>query len=405
MNRTYLIAGLALALGVGTGCSKESKADTAAAQAPPPAIAVRTATAEARTVDRTVDVTGSLHADETVTVSSEVAGRVTRVLVDFGQNVRKGQVLVELDKQELSLQLQRARAALNQAIARLGSEPGQENSIESTPMMRQAAAQMEDARSKYDNAKKLVASGDISQERFTELEKAYRARLAAFEGMRDEMRTQVVSLDALRAEVQLAQKRVNDATVRAPFAGAVSEKLVSPGQYTNANTPLLRLVKTNPLRLRADIPETAAGAVRIGSTLTFTTDAVPGTQFNAVVRELNPALDPRSRSLSAEARLDAPDPRLRPGMFVQVALVLSKSSEVVAVPKAAVYNVAGLNKIFVLRDGKAIEQRVTPGMELGDWVEVPREAVLPGEQVAVSGLQQLVNGSAVRTAGTVARKG
>jgi RND family efflux transporter MFP subunit len=384
------------ALVLTAACSRDRNAVEAAAPKAPEPIAVRTAPAEARVVDRTIAVTGSLNPDETVTVSSEVDGRVARVLVDFGQQVTQGQVVVELDKQELALQLQRARSALAQAQARLGIDPsGNGQRSATTATMRQMQAQMEDARSRYDNAKKLVASGDISQERFIELEKAYRARLAAYEGAQDEQNTQVAGLEGLRADVALAQKRLNDATVRAPFAGTVSQKLVAPGQYTKANTAMLTVVKTNPMRLLVDIPETATGSVRVGTMLTFTTDAAPGGHYNAVVRQLNPSLDPKSRSLTAEARLTSNDPRLRPGMFVQVELVLAKSSEIVAVPKAAIYNVAGLNKMFVIRNGKAVESKITPGQDLDGWVEVPREAVNPGEQVAVSALARLVNGAPV----------
>jgi RND family efflux transporter MFP subunit len=396
MNRSVVafLAGTMLI----AGCSKSSKqtAVEAASKAPEP-LAVRTAAAEGRTIDRAVAVTGSLAPDETVTVSSEVPGRVSRILVDFGQPVRKGQVVVELDRQELEFALQRSRSALSQAMARLGLDPNAQTAEpESTPAMRQARAQMDDARSKYDNARKLVASGDISQERFTELEKAFHARQAAYEAVRDEMRTQIASLSALRADVSLAQKRLNDAVVRAPFDGSVAEKLVSPGQYTKENTPLLTVIKAYPMRLRVDIPENAAGLVRIGTTLNFTTDAVPGQQFSAVIRELNPSLDARSRSLKAEARLTQSDSRLRPGMFVQVQLVLSKATQIVAVPKDALYTVAGLTKMFVIRNGKAVELKITPGQDLGSWIEVPRESVNPGDQVAVSGLTQLINGAAVR---------
>jgi RND family efflux transporter MFP subunit len=397
MKRTALFALLVLT----AACSRDRKPETAVAAKAPEPIAVRTTAAEARVIDRSVAVTGSLNPDETVTVSSEVDGRVARVYVDFGQQVRQGQVVVELDKQELALQLQRARSALAQAQARLGMNAASDGRRpETTAAMRQMQAQMEDARSRYENAKKLVASGDISQERFTELEKAYRARLAAYEGSQDEQNTQVAGLDGLRAEVALAQKRLNDATVRAPFAGTVSQKLVAPGQYTKANTPLLTLVKTDPMRLLVDIPESATGSVRVGTTLTFTTDAAPGASFNAVIRQLNPGLDARSRSLTAEARLTSDDARLRPGMFVQVQLVLAKSSEIVAVPKQAIYNVAGLNKMFVIRNGKAVEAKITPGQDLGNWVEVPSDVVKPGDQVAVSGLARLVDGAPVRVTGS-----
>ena len=379
------------------GCSREQeKAEAASTKAPEP-LAVQTMTAQTRKIDKTISVTGALHPDETVSVSSEVPGRVTAVHVDFGQSVRKGQIVAELDKQELSLALERSRAALAQALARLGLNADQEDARpESTPSIRQAIAQMEDARSKFENASRLVKTGDISQERFTEVQKAYQARQAGLEAARDEARTLIASVQALRAEVKLAQKRLNDATVRAPFDGSVSEKLVAPGQYLKENTPILTLVKSSPVRLRVEVPESAAGAVRVGSTLTFTTDAAPGIEFNAVVRELNPALDAKSRTLMAEARMSSNDSRLRPGMFVQVQMVLSRGNDAVFVPKQAVYTVAGLTKMFVVREGKALERRIAPGQEIDGWIEVPRDAVNPGDQVAISSLTQLVEGAPVR---------
>ncbi len=394
-----ILASIALVL---AGCSKqaaESKAAAAAAKAAEP-VAIRMVAAEIRKVEKTISVTGSLLPDETVSVSAEVPGRVVAIRADFGQRVKKGDVLAEIDTQELALQRERAKASLAQALARAGLRPGQEDATpETTPSIRQAAAQFEDARSKYENAAKLVKTGDIAQERFNEIDKALQARQAALEATRDELRVLLASIQALRAEVRLAEKRLNDAVVRAPFDGAVTARLISPGQYTKENTPILTLVKTNPLRLRADIPESIAMGVRVGTTLSFTTDAAPGVTFHAVVREMNPSLDARSRSLAAEARLLENDARLKPGMFVQVRLVTARDASVVAVPKDAIYTVAGLTKIFVIRDGKAVEIRLTPGQEVDGWVEAPGGLVRAGELVATSNLAALVNGA------PVARKG
>jgi RND family efflux transporter MFP subunit len=387
---------LLLSLLLIAGCSRDAKKVDASTRTEPEPVAVQTMTAQARVVDRTISVTGSLHPDETVSVSSEVPGRLVTIHVDFGQPVRKGQVLAELDRRELSLQVERSKAALAQALARLGLEPGQADvQPDSTPLMRQAQAQMEDAKSKFDNASRLVKTGDISQERFTEIQKQYQARLAAHEAARDDARTVLAQVSALKAEVRLAEKRLGDATVRAPFDGSVSEKLASPGQYLRENAPILTVVKTNPVRLRLEVPENAAGTVKIGTSLTFTTDAAPGAKFNAVVRQLNPSLDAKSRTLTAEARMSQADSRLRPGMFVQVQLVMAKGHEAVLVPKQAVYNVAGLTKLFVIRDGKALERRIAPGQEYEGWMEVPRDQVNPGDQVAVSNLGQLVQGTPV----------
>lgn len=381
-----------------SGCSKQSATTKAAAKAPEP-IAVKTASAEARTVERAIMVTGSLQADEVTTASSEVPGRITQLHADFGQAVRKGQVIAELEPTELSLQLERTRASLAQAMARIGMDPAQGRIPDATPMTRQAKAQMEDAKSKYDSAERLVKTGDVSQERFNELDKLYRARVAAFEATQDDLRTQLAVVRSLQAEVKLAEKRLNDAKVVAPFDGIVQQKHVSPGQYIKENVPIFTLVKSSPLRLRVEVPESAAGEVRNGTTLRFTTEAVPGAEFQAVVRELNPSIDARSRTLTAEARLVSGDPRLKPGSFVQVRLVTAAKAQVVAVPRAALYSIAGLNKFFTIQDGRAKEHKVGEILGSNGWVELPEGVIPAGATVAVSNVPLLTDGAPVRTAG------
>ena len=193
MKRTTLL--LLPIFGFLAACSgnKQAKeAQAAAAARPAEPIAVQLAAAEERHVVRTIAVTGSLAPDETVAVSSEVPGRVAKVYADFGQSVKQGAVLAELDRQELGLQLDRTRAALAQALARVGLNPDQANvTPESSPAIRQARAQLDDARFKFDSASNLVKTGDISRERHNELEKVLAARQAAYEAARAELRTQL----------------------------------------------------------------------------------------------------------------------------------------------------------------------------------------------------------------------
>jgi RND family efflux transporter MFP subunit len=390
------LSSLLLTVGCGRRAQMEAEAASKAKSADP--VVIRTATAETRRLGRSVSVTGSLQPDETVSVSSEVAGRLAEVRYDFGQTVRQGEIIAQLDKRELQIQLERARAALAQALARIGLDPQQEEvTPESTPAIRQAKAQLEDARFKYESGARLVKTGDVSQERYVELEKALHAREAAYEAARDELRTQLASVQALRADVRLAEKHASDATVRAPFDGQIAARLVSPGQYLKENTPIVTLVKSRPLRLRVEIPEFAATEVRTGTTLTFTTDAAAGAEFHARVTELNPTLDSRSRSLTAEGRLTEYDPRLRPGMFVQVQLALSRDATAVVVPKEALYQLAGLTKVFTVRGGRAIENKVTPGREIDGWIEITGGSIQPGDRVAVSRLPVLIDGIEVRT--------
>lgn len=376
---------------------EEQKKSAAAAAAKPEPVAVETAAAETRRTDKAILVTGSLLPDDSVTIVSEVPGRIASIRFDFGQSVRKGEVIAQLDKTEYQLAVDKTRGAVSQALARLGLDPSQiDQKPASTPAVRQATAQMEDARSKYESAQKLVKSGDIAQERFTELEKAYRAREAALEAAKDEMRTLMANVETLRADLRLAEKRLRDTTIVAPFDGSISERAAAPGQYVKDNNAIVTLVKIHPMRLRLEVPESASGTIRVGTQLEFSTDAAPDTTFKAVVRELNPALSDQSRTLMAEARLSNNDPRLRPGMFVQVRLLLARDVETTVVPKRAVYTVAGLTKVFTVRDGKLVEHRLSPGQMVGDWMEVPAAEIRAGDTVVVSNLAQLTDGQVVR---------
>jgi RND family efflux transporter MFP subunit len=385
-----------VAVVMAAGCGVQSAGEQVSAVAVKEPLAVKTAGVESRTVERSISVTGSLQPDETTTISNEIAGRLAVIHFDFGQRVRKGQVVAELDKRELQLQLDRMNAALAQTLARIGLTPEQVDvTPETTPGIRQAQAQMENARTKFESAAKLVKTGDIANDRHVELEKAYRAAEATLDAAQQELRVVLASVQSIKADVALAEKRLDDATIRAPFDGSVGERMASPGEYLRQNAPIVQLVKAYPLRLRADIPETGAAAVRVGTRLDFTTAAIPGERFAAVVREVNPSLDARSRSLSAEARLTTKDSRLRPGMFVQVEMVVQHDAEIVVVPKSAIRTVAGLNKVFTIEGGKAVERKVILGKEHDGFVEI-READFGADAaVAVDHLAELTDGAEV----------
>lgn len=396
MKHTLLLLLLIL-----SSCSKSNQTPVQAANPAATApIEVQAVSAEERNTDKSILVTGSLLPDDTVTVVTEVPGKIATIKVDFGQSIRKGEIIAEMEKTEAQLQLEKTRGALSQALARVGMTLADANvTPTNTPAMRQARAQMEDARFKFENAQKLIKSGDISQERFNEADKAFRAREAAYEATRDDMRTQWASVESLRAELGLVEKKLRDTVIRAPFDGTVSERKVSPGQYVKDNVPVVTLVKTNPMRLRAEIPESASAVVRTGTSLEFMTEAVPGKTFQAIVREINPGLSEQSRTLIVEARLNVNEPALRPGMFVQIKLLLERNVKAVVVPRRAVYSVAGLTKVFVVRDGKLVERRIPPGEMIGDWMEVPADQVKTGDSVVVNNLAQLSDGQQVRITG------
>ncbi|MCP5114658.1 MAG: biotin/lipoyl-binding protein, partial [bacterium] len=192
------------------GCSNAPATKEVEAAAVEEPLVVAVASAEVRRIEKAISVTGTLKADEEVTLGAEAAGRLAKLHADFGQRVRAGQVIAELDKRELELQLERMRASLAQALAQIGLTPEQVDVVpETTPQIRQAQAQLDDARTKYESAAKLVKTGDIASDRHVEAEKAYYAREAALDAARHGLRTSLANIQALRAEVKLAEKRLD----------------------------------------------------------------------------------------------------------------------------------------------------------------------------------------------------
>ena len=204
MNSRLLHSTVLLLL-VSAGCSRDANAGKpVAASAPtkPKAISIRVAAVETRGVTKVVDVTGALAPDDTINIVSEVAGRIANIRFDFGQSVRKGDTIAEIDRQEFQIQVDRARAALAQALARVGLNADQESeNPTTTPLIRQARAQLEDAKSKHESAKKLFESGDVARERFIETEKLLNSRQASLDSAMDDLRTSMASVQALRAEI------------------------------------------------------------------------------------------------------------------------------------------------------------------------------------------------------------
>ena len=384
-----------------SSCSSEAQPSAEAAEPEEAApLSVTTASVAERMMDQTIEVVGSLGARERVELSFEVAGRLQQIGVDFGDRVREGRTVARLDPAEYTLRVKRTQASLAQALAQIGlSADGDPEAVETTPAMEQARAQLEDAESKFESAKALAETGDISRNRFTEIEKAFSARQASFEAAQHDLRRRQAQVAALQADLELAQKDLSETELRAPFAGEILERMASPGQYLKENTPVATLVKTRPLRLRALVPETAAGFVREGQAIVFRTDALGAKEFGGTITKVSPSLDPEARTLEVEARVRDSDPRLRPGMFAKLSIVINKDAPVLMAPEEAIYSIAGLNKLFIVKNGTVSEQPISPGKRAGGWVELRGAGLSPGDIVATSQLDQLHEGRKVRVRG------
>ncbi|MGH9935864.1 MAG: efflux RND transporter periplasmic adaptor subunit [Blastocatellia bacterium] len=399
-SKTLVLAALVIAVPLAAACGDSQAKDEGAAKsnsqptATPTPVDVATAPAITRNLQRDVEVVGSFAADEEVVVSAQAAGELSQISVDFGSYVSQGQTIATIDQRDAKLKVEQAEATLKQTMARLGMKEGESFDPNQNADVRVAKSQLDWAKMDLDRAARLIEKGDVPRSTYDEKLTNHNLAQARYQASLDSVNQQLAVVEQQKAALALARKAVTDTVVRSPISGAVKEKHASRGSYLTVNGKIVTLVKINPLRLRADIPESSAAAVRTGQTINVVVDAFPNRAFTGRIARIGPSLDEKTRALTVEAEVANPGSLLRPGMFAKSQLITSANAPAVMVPQRAVVTAAGLSKVFAIENGKAVERIVKTGATDGDLIEIV-EGVKDGETVATSNLDKLQTGAVV----------
>ena len=310
------------------------------------ALAVEVATVKATDFADDALAVGSLKSAESVVLRPETAGRVAAINFRDGAVVAKGTLLVSLDAAIQEAELQQARA--NLALAESSHRRNQEL-----------------------------------------LEKKFLSQQA--------LESSAATLKIQAAAVSLAAAKLAQMRIRAPFAGVVGLRNVSVGDYVKEGQDLINIEDIATLRADFRLPESYVGRLQPGLDLEVTSDALPGERFTARLEAVDPLVDQGGRSLSARARLDNRDGKLRPGMFVRLRLVFGERQAALMVPEQAVMPGAA-PAVFRVVDGKAARVPVRLGVRRAAQVEIV-EGLAAGDVVVTAGQLKLRDGMAVRAVG------
>jgi membrane fusion protein (multidrug efflux system) len=336
------------------GCHQPAAAGIETEQTAPISIAV--ATAHQQSLDRTAEVQGALFPREHAVMSSEVEGAVVQVAADFGDKVSAGQVMMKINPREYELRVETAEAALDQERAKLANSTA-----------------------RYNRAKALKQEGTISAEQF--------------DLMVSQLRVDQADTESAEKALAMARKKLGDTEIKAPFGGSVQKRMVSLGEYVSPGKELYELIATDPIKLRCPMPERFVPLARVGMRVKLTIDAAPGAWYAGTITRIAPALDEASRTLLIEAEVANPDGALKPGFFAHVTMDLGRD-RALFVPSLAVLRYAGVARVFVVDGGVVRAREVTTGSVLGDQIEITA-GLKEGEQVAVSSVDRLADGTAV----------
>jgi len=405
-----LVGSLAIAAAScgGSRAQSNAKANANAAVAPQ-AVDVTTAPAVSRDLPRFIGATGSLAADVQTDVAPTVGGRVVSVNVDLGSFVQQGQVLVQLDPADARLRLEQSRASLQQAEssvqqaeARLGLTPGQKFDPVRVAEVQAAKTAYDLAEKQLQRFEKLLESGDVSRSAYDQqkaqrdqLREQYQAALTQANQSYAAVQTARAAADAARVSVSQAEKGLRDVTVYAPISGYVSDRPADVGEYVSTSSKVATVVRTNPMRVRIDIPEQAISGVRPGQSVSVSVSDYTDRSFAGRVARVSPNVSAQSRTLTVEAEVENGENLLKPGQFATVRVLLPQTDPAILVPARAVRTDNGTSRLYVIKDGVAHERLVATGQAEGDLIEV-KGNVAADDAVATSNVEQLADGVPVR---------
>lgn len=372
---------------------------------PPPPVDVQVAPIERGQLDDTIAVVGTLRGDEELTLSAEQSGRLAALHFDLGARVGPGELMAEIEPRDYEIAVQASENQLSEALAGLGltQPPTGEFDVEQVPTVQRALAQAANAQVRYERGRALYERQPpmLSQQELADLETAAAVARGDADVARLEARGLVASARARASELAAARKRLADTRVLAPGSAdagstvtyAVAERLLEVGEYVSAGTALYRLVRDQPIRLRAAVPERHLGQLAFGQLARLKVESYDRT-FEGHVSRLSPAIDPQSRTFEVEVVLPNTDLQLRPGAFATAEILSGSSRAVALVPRTAVVSFAGIDRIYSPAGEKAAEHVVKVGPPRGQ-----RVAILDGlgtaTQVIVSGAAQLTEGRAI----------
>lgn len=392
--------------------------------APPPVetVVVEVTPVRRSTIERTLDLTGSIVSAQEVSVTPKIPGKIAGILVTEGSRVSRGQPIARLEAAELVAQVAQAEQAVRQARAgqelaraRLASVLSgarlQERALAENAV-RQAEVNLRNAEAEAARMQQLFEAGAVSRQQLdaailqrdvarTQLEAARQQLSLVQTGARPEdIRTaqaQVSQADAAYAaavaSLNLARVQLSNATVRAPFAGRIAEIPVSIGEYVAPGMNIATLYDDQRLEVEATVGERDLQVVRPGAVVTVTPEALPGRQVRGAVRLVLPAADPASRSAKVRIRLIDPPSGLFPGTFVRAAIVVELHAGALVIPRQAL---RGINEVAVVQGGVVRLRKVTIGLQQGALIEVT-SGLREGEQVIVLGPETLSDGQQVKT--------
>ena len=365
-----------------------------------------------RSVQRAVEGIGTLHAFEEITIAARVEGRVRELKFDVADNVKPGELLLQIDPTDYELAVEQAQRALQVELVKLGLTelPDAKFEFEKVPSVLMAQSKREKAQMRVDRVGKLLTSQAVAVENSDNAKADLRVADAEYANELLLAKALLATIRMKQTTLAMAQQQLDDSKVRtptptAPMPGfpdgvlyAVTRRSVSEGTLVRPGTEICKLVVYQTLKLHLPIPERFSSEIQVGQKVDVHTAAIATPRTGTVTR-INPAVEPATRTFEVEVQVPNPEGTLKPGSFAKAEILTHVDPEAVTVPLSSLVNFAGINKIFLAKDGHAVAVPVTLGVQSTEWVEIAKPVLPRDANVITSGQTMLAEATPVSVRG------
>lgn len=295
-------------------------------------------------IERTLDFAGTVMAWRETNLGAQTSGRIEKIYVKEGDEVKEGDVLVQMDDTQLT----------------------------------QARIQYEIAKEDFNRLKPLFEEGSISPQQFDKVKAAYETTKSTYELI------------------------LRNTQLRAPFSGVITAKRMNDGEVfllapsASGAPSIVNIMQIDFLKILINVTESNFPIIRLGQTATIHIDVYPNQTFRGAVSRVDPAINPMTRTFAVEVKIPNSDRILRPGMFARV-MVKTGDIEALIIPRSALIKQVGTNILYtyIIENDLATRRQVTIGREMDEIVEITSGLEI-GNQLVVKGMGRLKNGSRVQ---------
>ena len=377
---------------------------------------------ERRAFEVTLSFTGDVHPNRQTAIFAKTSGYIRAIHAERGDFVKTGALLVEIEPTEAETALDQSQAAIATAeaglqVARTNLESAKANLLNQQALLARAQAVLANDRRQAERLAELYQKGLVSAQDRDNAGTSYEASQAVLRAQEAQVEVARVQITTTESQVRLAesqvaqqqagrrmaQMRVDDTRVVAPFSGYVAEKRLEVGASvssqaaatSNASIAILTLQDIDPVKVQVEVPERDVARIRPGNVVRVTSDAYPGRRFSGRVARVVHALDPRTRTMGVEVDIPNPENLLKPGMYARIDLVVEVRQDALLVPLEVLTGAEGQPTVLVVRDGKVASAVVELGPTDGPQVQVVK-GLAPDAEIIFQGKELVRDGMAVK---------